>query len=305
VDQALSTADRLDRLFDAAGCTGALHVSRLSNGAEVALRADEVWLAASVIKVAIGFELYAHAAEGNLDPTRMITLGPEQRTPGPTGISVAQDPVTMSLRDLCGAMLAVSDNAATDAVLDAVGLPAVNDRLAALGCTSTVLVESIGASIDAMAVDLGFDDYATLLRAQAGELGAEAQKASTDQARISAARVLDPARATRTTARDMTRFLAAVWEDRAAPPAACADLRRAMAAQVSRRLAPAVPDGGGLAAKTGSLFGRVRNEVGVITAPGGERYAVAVLTRPHEPFVGTATIDDVMAEAVRIAITSL
>jgi beta-lactamase class A len=32
-------------------------------------------------------------------------------------------------------------------------------------------------------------------------------------------------------------------------------------------------------AKSGSLFGVIRNEVGVTELPGGARYAVAVLTR--------------------------
>ena len=296
---------QIDELFNTAGCTGAIHVSRLSDGAEFALRADDVWLAASVIKVAIGLEFYAQVGDGRLDPTRMVLLNPDLRTPGPTGVSAADDPVTMSLRDLCAAMLAVSDNAATDAVLDVVGTAAVNNRLAGLGCTSTVLVESIADSIDALAVDLGFADYATLLRAQAGELGLQAKQASTDQERIRAARVLDPAQATRTTARDMTNLLRAVWQGEAASETACASLRRAMAAQVTRRLAPAVPEGGHLAAKSGSLFGRVRNEIGVITTPGDDCYALAVLTRPHRPFVGTSAIDCAMAEAVRVAVEAL
>lgn len=297
--------DAIARLFEAADCSGAIHVCRLSDGAELALRADEVWLAASIIKVAIGLEFYAQVEDGRVDPTRMITLSPDTRTSGPTGISLADDPVTMSLRDLCAAMLAISDNAATDAVLGAVGIQSVNDRLARLGCTSTVLVESIAGSIDSLAVDLGFADYATLLRAQSGALGADAQRASTDQEQIGAARVLDPARATRTTARDMTRLLCAVWTNRAASEGATANLRRAMAAQVTRRLAPAVPDGGAIAAKSGALFGRVRNEVGVINTPSGESYAVAVLTRAHRPFVGVAKTDQAMAEAVRLAIAHL
>lgn len=297
--------DQISRIFVDAGCVGALHVRRLSDDAEVDLRADDVWLAASIIKVAIGLEFYAQADDGALDPARMITLVPGRRTPGPTGISSAIDPVTISLRDLCAAMLAISDNAATDVVLEVVGIDAVNDRLGRLGCTSTVLVESIGSSIDALATELGFTDYATLLQAQAGDLGPEAQRVSTNQDRIGATRVLDPARATRTTARDMTCLLRAVWLDQAASETACANLRQAMAGQVTRRLAPAVPDGGGLAAKSGSLFGRVRNEIGVITTPTGEHFALAVLTRPHRPFVGTATIDRAMSEAVRVAIAYL
>jgi len=123
---------RIDDCFEAAGCTGALHVHRLSDGAEVACRADDIWLAASVIKVVIGLEFYAQTDDGLLDPTQPVLLRAALRTPGPTGISMAEDDATMSLRDLCAAMLTVSDNAATDAILDVVGVGAVNERLA--GC---------------------------------------------------------------------------------------------------------------------------------------------------------------------------
>jgi beta-lactamase class A len=218
----------LDVILDTAGCTGALHVRRLSDGAEEGLRVEEAWLAASVIKVPIAPEFYAQVEEGKLDPRQPVTLTAASRTPGPTGISIALDPVTMSLRDLCTAMLTVSDNAATDAVVNAVGREAVNRRLQALGCTSTVLVESIRESLDSFGQDLGFDNYSRLLQAQAGEPGAYARAASIDPERIDSSRVLDPTRANRTTARDMTRLLAAIWADRAGPLSACAYLRRVM-----------------------------------------------------------------------------
>jgi beta-lactamase class A len=291
--------DSLAEIFDRAGCTGALHIRALSDDSEVALSADEIWLAASVIKVPIGLEFFSQVEEGQLDPRTSVTLVPGTRTPGPTGISLSVDPVTMSLRDLCTAMLTVSDNAATDTVLDAVGRDAVNSRLHALGCTSTVLVESIGELLACVSNELGFENYTELLRAQAGELGAAAQAASTDQERIGASRVLDPTRANRTTARDMTLLLSAVWAGVAGPPTACADLRGVMAQQVTRRLGPVVREGGTLAAKSGGLFGRVRNEIAVIGDPDRESYAVAVLTRLHRPFKEVSAIDDAMRTAVR------
>jgi beta-lactamase class A len=292
----------LEAIFHQAACVGALHVRRLADGSEVELCADALWMAASVIKVPIGLEFYAQVQEGRLDPCQPVTLNPADRTPGPTGISIAADPVTMSLRDLCVAMLTISDNAATDAVLAAVSKEAVNRRLMSLGCTSTVLVHSIGQLLDHHAHDLGFDSYAHLLKAQAGELGPDAQAVSIDPQRIDATRTLDVARTNRTTARDMTDLLAAVWADRAAAPAACAALRQVMSQQVTRRLAQAVPDGGTLAAKSGGLFGRVRNEVAVITTPTGDAYAVAVFTRPHRPFSGVAAIDDAMGIATKTGI---
>lgn len=72
-----------------------------------------------------------------------------------------------------------------------------------------------------------------------------------------------------------------------------------------RRLAPAVPDGGTLAAKSGGLFGRVRNEIGVISYPAGPAYAFAILTHASEAFRRGPLIDTAMAAAVDTAIRAL
>ncbi len=77
-----------------------------------------------------------------------------------------------------------------------------------------------------------------------------------------------------------------------------------MAQQLTRRLATAVPAGGTLAAKSAALFGRVANEIAVITDNGREAYAVAVFTRAHEPFTNAAQIN-AMAAATAGAITKL
>ena len=269
------------RLFDEAGCIGSLHAVRLSDGAEVSHDADRPHVLASVVKVPIGLEFYAQADDGRVDPTEMVALVPALRTPGTVGISQFEDTVTMSLRDLSYLMLTISDNAAADAVTAAVGIPAVNNRLRAVGCRETVVVESLQAMLDGVASEMGYGTYPELVAAQNGAKGPEAQAMARDPERIDRCRALDPLKTSRTTARDATRLLGAVWAGTAASPRACATLRRVMSEQVTRRLANAVPVGGTIEAKSGGLFRRVFNEIGLITDPGGEAYSVAVLTRTH------------------------
>ena len=232
------------RLFDEAGCIGSLHVVRLSDGTEVSHDADRPHILASVVKVPIGLEFYAQADVGRLDPTETVALEPARRTPGPVGISQFEDTVAVSLRDLSYLMLTISDNAAADAVIAAVGIPAVNERLRAVGCRDTVVVENVQAMLDGMATDTGHRNYPELVAAQNGEMGPDAQALATDPERIDRCRALDPLQASRTTAKDATRLLAAVWAGTAASPHACVTLRRVMSQQVTRRLAGAVPDGG-------------------------------------------------------------
>jgi len=295
----------LDRLFDTVGCEGSVHAVRLADGAEIGHEADRPHVLASVVKVPIGLEFYAQADADEIDPTLPVTLEPAVRTPGPVGISQFQDPAVVSRRDLAHLMLTISDNVATDAVTEVVGIGRVNQRLQAVGCHDTVVVEGIQAMLDRVAADLGYDTYDELLAAQRGDNGPQARAQATDPVRIDRCRALDATQTSRTTARDATRLLAAIWDDTAANPTACAQLRDTMAQQVTRRLGPAVPDGGTLAAKSGALFGRIRNEIGVITSPDGDAYAVAVLTRAHKPFHAEAAINTAMASAAAAALGQL
>ena len=60
-----------------------------------------------------------------------------------------------------------------------------------------------------------------------------------------------------------------------------------------------------VAAKTGSLTGRVRNEAGVISHADGRAFAVAVFTRAHAPFERVAAIEAEIGKAAADAITAL
>lgn len=301
----METDADIKAMFEEAGCSGALHAVSLSSGRELGLDADAPVVMASVLKVAVALEFYAQVEAGMLDGSQATELRPEDATPGPTGISNFQDPVRLSLRDLAAWMMTVSDNAATDRLIAAVGLDAINARLTVCGCAATVLESDLASLLDGVAVELGAPSYARLLDAQGGRLGPDAQARSTDPARMATLAALDPQRTTRTTARDMTRLLTAIWRDEAAPPGVCAAVREIMGRQVTRRLEPAMVDGGALAAKSGGLFGRVRNEAAVVSDPDGRAYAVAVFTRAHQPFVGAARINAVIGEAARRAVEVL
>jgi beta-lactamase class A len=293
-----------EEIFEDAGCSGSIHAIHLVRGVEVGHDPDRIQVSASVVKVPIGLEFFAQAEAGVIDPSQPVVIDSSNRTFGATGVSRFQDPATISLRDLAYLMLTISDNAATHIIQLAVGREAVNHRLAEIGCHDTAVID-FRAMLDEAAVDLGFTDYPELLSAQRGDLGAEAMARSTNEAKIDRCRALDPRHSNRTTARDSTRLLAAVWADTAASPEACANLRAVMAEQVTHRLRVAVPVGGTLAAKSGALFGRVANEIAVITDLAGNACAVAVFTRAHVPFRNQTKINAAMARAAAMAVQEL
>jgi Beta-lactamase enzyme family len=179
--------------------------------------------------------------------------------------------------DLVVLMLTISDNHAADALLRRVGVGAVNATAARLGLTSTVVESDLRTMLDSIGQDLGRVSWADLLTWQAEASVEEVARA--DQ-RLLAVRALDPARGTRTTARDMVRLLRLIWIGRAGPAAACDRVRALMARQLTRhRIASGFRPPVKVAAKSGGLLGIVRNEIGVISYPDGRQYAAAVFTR--------------------------
>jgi beta-lactamase class A len=194
----------------------------------------------------------------------------------------------VSLRDLVRMMLVVSDNAATDAVLHRVGLAAVNATAAALGLTRTVVASSLRDLVDSIGRDAGYEDW-------------ERMQAAGGRAPSAAALVPDGT--TRTTARDMATLVRLIWRDEAGPADGCALLRKLMAEQATRhRLASGFGDGVTVAAKSGSLLGVVRTEIGVVEYPDGGRYAVAVFTRADEPHRNERDIDRAIGESAALAV---
>jgi len=291
--------------FEAAGCAVSLHAVDLQTGYALGVEPDAPVVLASVFKVLVALEFWAQAEAGGLDPARRLLIGPGRHTAGGAGVTAFEDPVEISLRDLCGLMLTLSDNTATDHLVAAVGLDRINARAGHCGCRATVIEADLKTTWDGIGRDMGFADYATYAAAQAGGLGEDALRASTDAARIDACAAYDARRTNRSTARDMTRLLAAIWADTAASPEACAKVRATMARQFATRIGRGLPSGASLAAKTGSLTGRVSNEIGVITLADGRAFALAVFTRAHRPFERAAEIEAAMATAAAAAIAAL
>lgn len=285
---------RIEAAFRDAGVTGWLHAVDIDFGREAGAGADEPVVLASVFKVPLLVAFFRQAAAGVLDPAEQVTVPAEVRTTGPTGISAMQDDVRMSLRDLALLMITVSDNTAADALLDRVGLDTVNATCAALGLTRTRVAGSARDLLDGMLADADAADFAEVW-------------ARLDEPSVAARmRALDPARTDRATPREMTRLLGLIWRDEAAPPDACAAMRRLLGLQVwPHRLASGFPyDDVVVSGKTGTLP-TIRNEIGTVEYPDGRRYAVAVFTRSLLPTPVHPQADAVIGTAARLAVESL
>ena len=112
----------------------------LTDGHKYLLHANEVFAQASSIKICVLAELYRRAQQGKVKLTDLYTVNAADLvqdsdimgglTPGVTQIT---------LRDLATMMVAVSDNSATNVLIDRVGMDNVNAFLKAQGLRDTKL----------------------------------------------------------------------------------------------------------------------------------------------------------------------
>ena len=99
--------------------------------------ADSAFPAASVIKVPLVMALYADAAAGRIDLERRVPTG--ERVDGSGVLRDLRDVTELSLRDLVALTMILSDNTATNRLIEAIGLERVAVRLAEWGCRTTAL----------------------------------------------------------------------------------------------------------------------------------------------------------------------
>ena len=284
---------QFDALFRSAAVDGWLHALDLADGREIEYRADEPVVAASVFKIPVLVELCRQADAGQIDLTEANTLPVPGRAPGPTGLSMGLDAATLSWRDQALSMIVVSDNATTDSLIGRLGLERINATMRAMGLPGTQLEGDCRQLFAQMTEDAGYSSRSEF-------------PAKPDMELLRRLRALQAPRTNRTTPRETSRLLAAIWRDEAASPEGCALMRRILGAQVwPHRLASGFPeDDVRTAGKTGTLV-TVRNEAGVVSYPDGRHYAVSVFTCSHAVRTKHPAQDRAIGQAARLAVDLL
>jgi beta-lactamase class A len=132
-----SSITNVDRELD--GVLGAA-IEDLSSGETHFRHEDEVFPQASSIKIAVLAELYRQAQQGKLKLTDLYTVQSSDLVPDSDIMGGLTPGLTkITLRDLATMMVAVSDNSATNVLIDRVGMENVNALMDSLGLHHTRL----------------------------------------------------------------------------------------------------------------------------------------------------------------------
>lgn len=232
----------------------------LVTGEEILVNADLRFPTASAIKTAVMVEAYHQAAEGKLGLDAQVTLRNADKVGGTGVLNGLRDGLALTIGDLLHLMIVVSDNTATNLLVNRLGAAHINARLVAYGLVETKIFRPTFRD--------GRPDVLPEFEKEFG-LGMA-------------------------TPREMARLMALIADGKAVSPDASAAMMATLSRQQDRAMIPRLlPSGDGLQVgnKTGTdqeklpgrngVRGQVRVDAAIVTG-GNVRYAIAIFARQVE-----------------------
>ena len=111
----------------------------LTSGESIGINEGITFTQASAIKIPILMEVYKQAHEKKFALTDLRPLLPSNTVAGSGILNVMVDPVNLSIRNLCVLMIGLSDNSATNTLIELVGMKNVTNTMNSLGFSNTRL----------------------------------------------------------------------------------------------------------------------------------------------------------------------
>ncbi len=132
MEQLLWQEELVRRMGEVRGSTS-FYYKDLTTGQTFSLRADEPMCAASVIKLTVMAELFRQIGDGELDPERRIPIRDADRVPICGVLTLMHTGMEVTAIDLCWLMITVSDNMATNMLIDLLGIEKIQANICRLG----------------------------------------------------------------------------------------------------------------------------------------------------------------------------
>ncbi len=273
------------------------YIEDLATGLKYERNAHELFPTASICKVPVLIELFRQAEEG------AISLDERRRLPRNTSRQFASghlrmlwDEPELSLRDYARLMICVSDDMATDVLMEVVGLGNVNATMDELGFAHTRVTMSMGRWHYTM-VDMGHEPINPENDERAGAImraGEENNESISYRGDL---------QNNVTTPYEMATILRQLHQGKIVSPQASADMIELLKGVADRvRIPKYINAAVEIAHKTGGS-GRIKGDVGVLYLPTGP-LIVAVLSLTDQRQDGHAGMEAI-AQVARLAVGAL
>lgn len=226
----------------------------LESGVEVMIDADTPVPLASVVKVPVLVEAFRQLGEGRFSLSDRWPLEPRYKALGSGILTQFDDNLQPTVKDLITLMIIVSDNTATDIIMETLGVESIDQTMHRLGLANTHVAHTLREIFADMlpSPDADQDPYA--LARWENEHGVRRDGFSYHLGADNNV----------STPREMTRLMEMIFKAELLDRAACdAMLAILLKQQLNDRLPRFLPAGTRIAHKTGTFSG-VRNDCGIL-----------------------------------------
>ncbi len=293
VHSSLQTA-QLDQIAaDFRGRIG-FYIEDLKSGATRHYNRNRCFPTASVCKIPVMIELFRQVEEGCLSLDERHRLHSEISTHGSGLLSLLRDEPELTLHDYCRLMICVSDNMATDQLIEIVGPKSTNAMLDALGFPDTRTSVTLGRYHYRM---YGMDDE-PCNRENDRVLAERSRMRGVDHDCLS---FHDSLENNVSTPQDMASILKQLYYAQMVSPGASAAMLDMLRGGRDRRMIPRHLDRElPIAHKYGSS-GRIKGDVGIVYLPTGPLIISAFALASDDDAAG----DEAIAEISRLAVKAI
>lgn len=115
------------------------YYKNLITGYEESVGADEAYLAASVIKLPLFLHVLTLAARGQISLDEKLIVEEQEKMPSCGALTLFTGPVEVDICTLCRLMIDLSDNTATNKLINYCTIPGANEGFREMGLEKTVL----------------------------------------------------------------------------------------------------------------------------------------------------------------------
>ncbi len=286
---------RLDEIAASFPGKVGVYVKNVETGAEAAINADNEYPMASTYKVPIMVQVFRDADAGKFSLTDRVTLKESDRRAG-SGLLTHMTPgLSPTIHDLMLLMITVSDNEATDALLNRVGAANVTATMKQLGIEGL----RVDRTTEQIIADYLMAGDPSIHSATAAEIYAhpEVFEKLTPAQMNKAAQTLTDDPKDHTSPRAMGQLLEKVVKNQAASEKSCKGVLAIMQQQQHTQRISRFLEEGTAATKSGTI-GATTNDVGVIQV-GGQHVVIAVYTIKADSLVRTTQAEEVIGRIAK------
>lgn len=126
---------------------------------EIKYNEDVKFMAASIIKIPILVEALRRLESKDISDLEKITITKDVKVPSCGALTYMHDGIEVTIRDLCNLMIILSDNTATNVLMDRLGIDEINKTIKSLGLKNTVASRKM---YDMESKKLGKENYFSL-----------------------------------------------------------------------------------------------------------------------------------------------